>query len=178
GVGTKPYFESLVPKANYDVLGSRQITHATNSLNGTYILQQMKNAGTLKEYVVVILGTNRGVTEQEVNNFASIAGDNHKVIFVDTASEVAHINTLSVYYQDAAKRLNNVYFANWRLKANSLKPQYYSKDGANGEYIHMTPLGYQKHAEFIAQALYEVATANFTDRVAEATKAEFYTIEN
>lgn len=178
GVGTKPYFESLVPKANYDVLGSRQITHGTNSLNGTYILQQMKNAGTLKEYVVVILGTNRGVTEQEVNNFASIAGDNHKVIFVDTASEVAHINTLSVYYQDAAKRLNNVYFANWRLKANSLKPQYYSKDGANGEYIHMTPLGYQKHAEFIAQALYEVATANFTDRVAEATKAEFYTIEN
>lgn len=178
GVGTKPYFEILVPKANYDVLGSRQITHATNSLNGTYILQQMKNAGTLKEYVVVILGTNRGVTEQEVNNFASIAGDERKVIFVDTASEVAHINTVSVYYQDAAKRLNNVYFVNWRLEATPLKPEYYSKDGANGEYIHMTPKGYQKHAEFIAQALYEVATADFTSRVAEASAVDFYNIEN
>ncbi len=178
GVSTKPYFESLVPKANYDVLGSRQITHATNSLNGTYILQQMKNAGTLKEYVVVILGTNRGVTEQEVNNFASIAGNDRKVLFVDTASEVAHNNTVSVYYQDAAKRLGNVYFVNWRLEATPLRPEYYSKDGANGEYIHMTPKGYQKHAEFIAQALYETATADFTSRVAEAKKADFYNIQN
>lgn len=178
GVGTKPHFESLVPKANYDVLGSRQITHATNSLNGTYILQQLKNAGNLKEYVVVILGTNRGVTEQEINNFVNIAGSDRKVIFVDTASEVGHSNTVSVHYENSAKRLSNVYYANWKSTAIPLRPQYYSRDGANGEYIHMTPTGYKKHSEFIAQALYEVATTNFSDKVAETTKTEFYDIKD
>lgn len=177
GVGTKPFLEALLSNANYDVLGSRQITHATNSLNGTYILQQMKNAGTLKEYVVVILGTNRGVTEKEVDNFAAIAGAERKVIFVDTASEVAHNNTMSVYYQDAAKRLDNVYFANWRLKSTPLKPEYYSRDGANNSYLHMTQLGYQKHAEFIAQSLYEVSTGSFNERSASTPKAERYDIK-
>lgn len=177
GVGTRPHLQSIITTANFDVLGSRQITHATPSLNGTKVLTDMKNAGTLKEYVVVILGTNRGVTEQEVNNFVSIAGSERKVIFVDTASQVAHADQVSIYYTDAAKRLSNVFYVNWKLKASSHMAEYYSKDGANGEYIHMTSAGYKKHAEFIAQALYEVATGDFTERTAVTPEIDYYNIK-
>ena len=177
GVGTRPHLQSIITTANFDVLGSRQITHATPSLNGTKVLTDMKNAGTLKEYVVVILGTNRGVTEQEVNNFVSIAGSERKVIFVDTASQVAHADQVSIYYTDAAKRLSNVFYVNWKLKASSHMADYYSKDGANGEYIHMTSAGYKKHAEFIAQALYEVATGDFTERTAVTPEIDYYNIK-
>ena len=177
GVGTRSHLQLLIATANFDVLGSRQLTHETTSLDATKTLQSMKNAGTLKEYVVVIIGTNRGVTEQEINNFVAIAGAERKIIFVDTASEVAHANAVSVFYADAAKRLSNVFYVNWHLHATPKLAEYYSKDGANGEYIHMTSTGYKKHAEFIAQALYEVATGDFTERTAVTPKVDYYNIE-
>lgn len=177
GVGTRSHLQLLIATANFDVLGSRQLTHATASLDATKVLQSMKHAGTLKEYVVVIIGTNRGVTEQEINNFVDIAGAERKVIFVDTASEVAHADAVSIFYSDAAKRLPNVFYINWNLHATPKLAEYYSKDGANGEYIHMTSTGYKKHAEFIAQALYEVATGDFTERTAVTPKVDYYNIE-
>lgn len=179
GVGTRQYLQSLIPDSNYDVLGSRQITHSDSSLNATQVLRNMEDAGTLKEYIVVILGTNRGVTAQEVTDFVNIAGTDKKVLFVNTASQVNHANSVSQYYEDASKRLANAYFVDWKSHATPLMAQYYSRDGANGEYIHMTSTGYEKHAEFIAQALYEVSTVNFNNNnetEAESPKIKFFNI--
>lgn len=178
GVGTRQYLSALVANSNFDVLGSRQITHATNNLNATHVLTTLKNAGTLKEFVVVIIGTNRGVTAEEINNFVAIAGTDRKVLFVDTASEVNHAIRVSSEYKSASTRLQNVFYVNWSAHAANMIASWYSADGASGERIHMTPAGYSEHANFIGQGLYETATADFTERIGEDIKELRVTIKS
>ncbi|MBG9977224.1 glucosaminidase domain-containing protein [Ruoffia tabacinasalis] len=176
GVGTEPYLKQLIPNSNYDVVGSRQITHSIESLDGTRALTKMKSNGTLHDYVVVILGTNRGVTEQEVNNFASIAGNSRKVLFVNTASQVGHANEVSRVYNKLSTSLSNAYFVDWQTYALSMREAWYYSDGSNGEYIHMNAEGYRRHAEFIAQAIYESATADFSEETAVDTLTAYTNI--
>ena len=170
GVGSRQYLDALINDINFDVLGSRQITHATNSLNATHVLQTMKNAGSLKDFIVVIIGTNRGVTATEINNFVAIAGKDRKILFVDTASEVNHQPRVSQEYKHASTRHSNVFYVNWFDHAESMIAAWYSADGANGERIHMNATGYREHAEYIAQGLYESATSNFTERTGSDVK--------
>ena len=170
GVGSRQYLDALINDINFDVLGSRQITHATNSLNATHVLQTMKNAGSLKDFIVVIIGTNRGVTATEINNFVAISGKDRKILFVDTASEVNHQPRVSQEYNHASTRHSNVFYVNWFDHAESMIAAWYSADGANGERIHMNATGYREHAEYIAQGLYESATSNFTERTGSDVK--------
>ena len=170
GVGTRTPFQLLAPKANFDVLGSRQITHATASLNATKVLTDMKTAGTLREYVVFIIGTNRGVTQAEVDNVVSIAGADRKILFVDTASQVSHAPEVSNQYRQASVRHKNAFYVNWAQHAKPMMAGWYSPDGAGGTYIHMTSEGYRNHAEYIAQAVYQSSVGTFTGEV--ATPAE------
>ena len=87
--------------------------HTTASLNATTAIQSMLNSGNLQKNVVLILGTNRGVTAQEIDNVVSICGRDRNIILVDTASEVNHRNAVSNAYNEASKRHDNVYYANW-----------------------------------------------------------------
>lgn len=171
GVGTKPYLQELVKTINFDVYGSRQIVYPSDAkYDGTEALKQMKNSGQLKNYVVVILGTNRGVTESEVRNFASIAGDQRKVLFVDTASEVGHANNVSAVYKKVSSEVANVFHVNWMDYARPKLDSLYYADGANGTHIHMNARGYKLHAEYIVQALYEVSTFVRADIQVEKNK--------
>lgn len=171
GVGTKPYLQELVKTINFDVYGSRQIVYPSDAkYDGTEALKQMKNSGQLKNYVVVILGTNRGVTESEVRNFASIAGDQRKVLFVDTASEVGHANNVSSIYKKVSSEVANVFHVNWMEYARPKIESLYYADGANGAHIHMNARGYKLHAEYIVQALYEVSTFVRADIQVEKNK--------
>lgn len=171
GVGTKPYLQELVKTINFDVYGSRQIVYPSDAkYDGTEALKQMKNSGQLKNYVVVILGTNRGVTESEVRNFASIAGDQRKVLFVDTASEVGHANNVSAVYKKVSSEVANVFHVNWMDYARPKLDSLYYADGANATHIHMNARGYKLHAEYIVQALYEVSTFVRADIQVEKNK--------
>lgn len=171
GVGTKPYLQELVKTINFDVYGSRQIVYPSDAkYDGTEALKQMKNSGQLKNYVVVILGTNRGVTESEVRNFASIAGDQRKVLFVDTASEVGHASSVSAIYKKVSSEVANIFHVNWMDYARPKLDSLYYADGANGAHIHMNARGYKLHAEYIVQALYEVSTFVRADIQVEKNK--------
>lgn len=172
GVGTQPKLAGAFKSFTHDVLGSRQITHATNSLNGTYVLQSLKDYGQLKDIVVVILGTNRGVTDTEIDNFVAIAG-NRKVIFVDTNSNVAHRQSVSDAYRRASERHNNAYFANWMAHSSSLRSRYFGSDD-----IHMTNEGYQAHANFIKMAVYEAGVGVKTTSGTIGTLTEYIGIED
>lgn len=180
GVGTKPYLESLIPSSNYDVVGSRQITHSQANLNATTALRNMLNAGNLKNTVVVIIGTNRGVTQKEVEDFTDIAGTSKKILFVDTASQVNHASEVSRVYKNVASARSNVFYVNWRDYALSLREAWYYADGAGGTYIHMNSTGYRRHAEYIAQAIYEADNSSFSQPgdVAVDTKTYYAHIGN
>ena len=178
GVGTKPFAEELVPNSNFDVLGSRQISHTNPSLNALKVVMDMEAAGTLREYVVFIIGTNRGVTKQEVDDVVAAVGLSRKIILVDTASEVTHSAGVQGEYYGASDRHENAFYANWNQYARSMRASWYTPDGAGGKYIHMTPEGYRKHAEFLTQALYEVSTGDFTERTAETPEVTYSGIED
>lgn len=157
GVGTQTHLQGVFKSFNYDVKGSRQFTHTDSTLNGTTVLNNMKQAGTLKKFVVVVLGTNRGVEQAELNNFMAIAGSERKVLFVNTTSEVAHRNTVAQRLKQASLDHPNAYYVDWMSHSLPLITSYYHADGAGGTRIHMTTTGYQKHAEFIRTAIYEAS---------------------
>lgn len=178
GVGTRPFAEELVPNSNFDVMGSRQISHADPSLNALKVVMDMEAAGTLRDYIVFIIGTNRGVTKQEVDDIVNAVGLSRRIILVDTASEVAHSGGVQGEYYGASDRHENAFYANWNQYARSMRASWYTPDGAGGKYIHMTPEGYRKHAEFLTQALYEASTGDFTERTAETPLATYSGIED
>ena len=171
GVGTEKFLKKYSwAKAYYDNIGSRQWTHATASLDATQALQTMLNNGNLQKNVVFILGTNRGVTIAEIDNVVSICGRDRNIILVDTASEVNHKNAVSNAYNEASKRHPNVYYANWSDYARANIGTWYNADGANGTRIHMKDIGYQKHAEFIIQAVYEASNTNWVEEISTPTE--------
>lgn len=171
GVGTEKFLNKYSwAKVFHDNLGSRQWTHSTASLDATKVLQTMINNGNLQQNVVFILGTNRGVTAVEIDNVVSMCGRDRNIILVDTASEVNHRNTVSNIYSEASKRHQNVYYANWSDYARANIATWYHADGANGTRIHMKDAGYQKHAEFIIQAVYEAANTNWVEEVSTPTE--------
>lgn len=170
GVGTESHLKKYTwAKANYDNYGSRQWTHATAVYNAMGVLQNMASAGTLNKNVVFILGTNRGVTSEEINQAVGICGRDRNIILVDTASEVNHKNTVSKMYKQASQQHDNVYYANWSEKARPNMSKYYHNDGANGTRIHMTSEGYKAHAEFIVQAIYQANATNWSQAINTVT---------
>ena len=168
GVGTEPHLVKLIPNSNYDVKGSRQITHTDSTLNGTVALQNMKNAGKLKQNVVVILGTNRGLTASEIDNFMSICGPERKVLWVETASAVRHNLSANEEMRKAATRHKNAFVLGWYDMVGGLRKEYYAKDD-----IHMTYMGYFNHAKAIVQGVYEMSTGDFDSSVAQTTTMQF-----
>lgn len=168
GVGTEPHLVKLIPNSNYDVKGSRQITHSDSSLNGTVSLQNMKNAGKLKDNVVVILGTNRGLTAGEIDTFMSICGPERKVLWVETASAVRHNLSANEEMRKAATRHKNAFVLGWYEMVGGLRKEYYGSDD-----IHMTYMGYFNHAKAIVQGVYEMSTGDFDSSVAETTTMQF-----
>ncbi len=166
GVGTEPFLKQYPwAKQSYDNYGSRQWTHGTDIYNGITALNNMKNAGNLNNNVVFILGTNRGVDASEIDEAVSICGRDRNLILVDTTSEVNHRTRVSSEYEKAASRHDNVFYANWSSYSRANIGSWYYADGANGTRIHMNPTGYQKHADFIVQAVYEANQTIFEKSV-------------
>lgn len=168
GVGTEPHLVKLIPNSNYDVKGSRQITHSDPTLNGTTALTNMKNAGTLKNNVVVILGTNRGLTASEIDDFMAICGPERKVLWVETASAVNHNLSANEVMRKAATRHKNAFVLGWYEMVGGLRKEYYAEDD-----IHMTYMGYFNHAKAIVQGVYEMSTGDFDSSVAQTTTMQF-----
>lgn len=156
GVGTEPFLKKYPwARQSYDNYGSRQWTHGTAIYNGITALNNMKNAGNLNNNVVFILGTNRGVNPSEIDEAVSICGRDRNLILVDTTSEVNHRTRVSSEYEKASSRHDNVFYAKWSSYSRANISSWYYADGANGTRIHMNPTGYQRHADFIVQAVFE-----------------------
>ena len=166
GVGTEPFLKKYPwARQSYDNYGSRQWTHGTAIYNGITALNNMKNAGNLNNNVVFILGTNRGVNPSEIDEAVSICGRDRNLILVDTTSEVNHRTKVSAEYEKAASRHDNVFYANWSSYSRASIGSWYHADGANGTRIHMNSTGYQRHADFIVQAVYEANQTVFEKSV-------------
>ncbi|WPC08016.1 glucosaminidase domain-containing protein [Globicatella sp. PHS-GS-PNBC-21-1553] len=156
-VGTEPKLKRFKwKKANYNAKGSRQWTHTDVELNAIEQLKTMLANGQVHNYVVFVLGTNRGVTADEIKQAVDLCGAGRKILLVDTLSEVAHREAVTQAYKQASEQYSNVFYGDWSRYSKLRMDDNYYKDGPNGERIHMTPIGYERHANFIMHALYQM----------------------
>lgn len=162
GVGTEPHLKSFTWKsANYNSYGSRQWTHGTKVYNALEQLQDIISSNQLNDYVVMILGTNRGVNPSEIQRAVNMIGSSRKLLLVDTDSAVNHKASVASAYMLASETYSNVFYVNWSHYAQA---SYYGSDN-----IHMTSAGYKAHAEYIVQAIYEVANTEWSTPSAPST---------
>ncbi|MCW6664510.1 glucosaminidase domain-containing protein [Aerococcaceae bacterium NML191219] len=165
GVGTLPYLQNRFKSLNSDCANARTL------VQGASAIQSLKQNNRLARYVVVILGTNGTPTKQHLESLIAAAGGEHKILLVDTASEVAHRQELTNLYYDASVRHQSVYFVNWGAYAFSRSTHFYS-----GRV--MTNEGYSRHAEYIVQAVYEASSGSFTGRILQQTNKNYHGIES
>ena len=156
-VGTETKLKRFKWKqANYNAKGSRQWTHSDTAYNAIAQLKTMLSNNQVHNYVVFVLGTNRGVTPDEIKQAVDLCGAGRKILLVDTLSEVKHREAVAQAYKQASEQYSNVFYGDWSRYSKLRIDDNYYKDGANGERIHMTPIGYERHANFIMHALYQM----------------------
>lgn len=150
GVGSQPFLSQLFPKANFDVLTSRFLNHPGNpSLNGMATVNHLKSTGQLKSTVVVALGTNGGASVNDINQFVQAMPNAQTIVFVTTASSVAHRDTVNANLRAVAASNPRVYVLDWGAAAIPVWGSVAAGDG-----IHMAE--YQTYANNQAQGLYQL----------------------
>lgn len=163
GVGTQPKLKEIMDNMTYSVHGSRQLTHSSQlSLDATRMLEGMlSQPEKVRNNLVVIIGTNAGLVRSDVDKFIKIAG-NRKIYWVNTASKgvinQARRDNVTNEIRRAAETYSNVYLLDWDKFSAPNWSSYYG-----GDSVHMNATGYTKHAEFIAQGIYEVLNSKQTE---------------
>lgn len=114
---------------------------------GLSVLQQAAASGGLRPVVIVGLGTNGGVTAQQIHQLMAIVGSKRKVVLVNTFVPLPYEQDTNSVLAAAARRYPNVVLANWNQtishRTNLLWP-----DG-----IHPQPSGAEVYAAMIKAAV-------------------------
>jgi hypothetical protein len=77
------------------------------------VLQQLAASGQLRPVVTVALGTNGGVTTQQVHQLMAIVGSERKVVLVNTFVPLPYEQDTNSALAAAARTYPNVVLANW-----------------------------------------------------------------
>jgi lysophospholipase L1-like esterase len=118
---------------------------------GLSVLQGLAARGTLRPVVIVGLGTNGGVTTQQIQQLMAIVGAKREVIVVNTLVPLPYEQGTNNVLADAASTYPNVVLANWN-KAISGHVSMLQPDG-----IHPLPSGAKVYAAMIKTAVAQAA---------------------
>jgi hypothetical protein len=80
---------------------------------GLSVLQRLAASGQLRPVVIVALGTNGGVTTQQVHQLMAIVGSKRKVVLVNTFVPLPYEQGTNSVLAAAARTYPNVVLANW-----------------------------------------------------------------
>lgn len=114
------------------------------------VMTELDAEGKLRSYIVVALGTNGLVSDQDIDKIAKIAGD-RTVVLVTAHGERSWIGPGNKVVAASAKRVPNVFVADWD-KVISQHPDELARDG-----IHPGPKGGKRFADEIVRALIQAA---------------------
>lgn len=163
GVGVQPELVKYMPKVNYDVLSSRwliyQSADSTDPLNGLQALRTLKEDNNIKEVLVVALGTNGGLKQEDLQTFIKEVPDSvQQIIFINSGSkggtgDYGTIDTdeISKQIKEAAKTNQKVGYLDWLT--------YTEKEGwdkLTSDSVHLNTEGNKAYATFITQGLYDI----------------------
>ena len=130
------------------------------TMDGLYTINKLSDNGAINEYVVVILGTNFGARQDQIDRAMAKFGNQRKVLFVDTASEVEERYAVNRLYANNTQKYKNAYYVDWsnlglRYFNEYFNPEYSSKRQRNIR-LHPNNVGKKVLTEYISQALYQV----------------------
>lgn len=110
-------------------------------------VQQLAASGGLRPVVIVGLGTNGGVTAQQVHQLMAIVGSKRKVVLVNTFVPLPYEQDTNSVLAAAARTYPNVVLANWN-QTISHRTSLLWPDG-----IHPQPSGAKVYAAMIKTAV-------------------------
>ena len=163
GVGVQTELVKYMPKVHYDVVSSRwliyQSADSTDPLNGLQALRTLKEDNNIKEVLVVALGTNGGLKQEDLQTFIKEVPDSVKqIIFINSGSkggtgDYGTIDTdeISKQIKEAAKTNQKVGYLDWLT--------YTEKEGwekLTSDSVHLNTDGNKAYATFITQGLYDI----------------------
>jgi hypothetical protein len=124
---------------------------------GLDILKQLAASGRLRPVVIVALGTNGGVTSDQVRQLMSIVGSKRKVILVNTFVPLSYEQSTNSALAAAAHTYPNVVLANWN-KTISDRTSLLWPDEIHPHY----PAGTRVYAAVIKAAVAQAVQAGST----------------
>lgn len=125
-----------------------------HTLAGLSVLQHLARNGGLRPVVIVGLGTNDGVTTNQVHQLMRIVGSKRKVILVNTFVPMPYEQSTNSALAAAARTYPNVVLANWDKTISDRTSLLWSDD------IHPHyPAGTRVYAAMIKAAVAQAAQA-------------------
>jgi peptidoglycan/LPS O-acetylase OafA/YrhL len=137
-LGAKGALETRIPGIHVDAVVSRQF--------GTVIdmVRALKAAGQLSPVVVVHLGTNGRVTDEQMAALQPLLADRQRVIFLNVFAPRSWQNGDNDVIQRWVPRFANAVLVNWNGEG-SLHPEYFYDD-----HIHVKSNGQARYADLVA----------------------------
>lgn len=169
GVGVEPELSKAFPKMNFDVLSSRWLIYqsedSTDGLNGLHALREMAKANKVKDILVVALGTNGGLSQDDLKTFMGEVPDNVKqVIFINSGSKGGSDGYGNIDYEDISKQIkdfsgseSNVGYLDWLTFSHKE-----GWDELTSDSVHLNGKGNDVYAKFITQGLYDIINGGST----------------
>lgn len=169
GVGVEPELSKAFPKMNFDVLSSRWLIYqsedSTDGLNGLHALREMAKANQVKDILVVALGTNGGLSQDDLKTFMGEVPDNVKqVIFINSGSKGGSDGYGNIDYEDISKQIkdfsgseSNVGYLDWLTFSHKE-----GWDELTSDSVHLNGKGNDVYAKFITQGLYDIINGGST----------------
>ncbi len=128
-------------------LGPVRIDAALNRQFGTAIelLQQFKNAGELSDIVVVHMGTNGVITQDQMDAMMDVLKDRKRVVFLNLKVPRRWEQGDNDVLASTVAKFPNAVLIDWH-NLGGAHPEYFYEDG-----IHLRPDGARAYAELIRQ---------------------------
>lgn len=146
--GTATTFKQSFTHSNVFGTPSMQIEHKSNSeLDAMTKFKKLLDEGKVHQNVIIQLGTNRGMTSEELDRFVALAGT-RKLYFITTASDVKHAEEVASVLKAGASKYSNVYVFDWLSYVGDQRFNYYGSDR-----IHFNSNGATTLISFIIEQL-------------------------
>lgn len=139
-----PNFTEAFPNGAIDAAVSRQLTA------GVDIYESYEQQGIIGDVVVIALGTNGQVTDDELDDLMAKVGTEKHVFFVNTRSPQTWMAETNAALERAASRYDNVAIIDW-YSASAPHGDWFDGDGT-----HLSEEGAQAFIDLVNDSIAEV----------------------
>lgn len=140
-LGAKGALEAAVPGIHVDAEKSRQFG------NGIDIVRALKDSGQLGDVVVIHLGTNGRITDEQMAALKPLLEDRKRVVFLNVFVPRSWQNGDNDVIQRWVPQFGNAMLVNWNGEGSTHPEMFY------GDHIHVDTNGQIRYADLVAQAI-------------------------